>query len=493
MGIPKQQRHDPVVGACRDVGSGAYFFWRFNVAENRQVRQLFQDALTGRINRREVIKRAAALGLSAPVAMTLAQASIGGGFQRAAAQDRAPIGTFYSWMTDLHPGIQALGDANGVTIEVAPTENFGIERFLLEAKDSESTWDFYAGVTPFLEMIQLAETGAIEPWDAYMPAGVLEDMIAAPKLEGTYKDKFMVWPLLLDITVNGWNAGLVEAAGLDPEAAPQTWDEFIENSRLVQESGAAPYGCVFDYHDWRSLIPITHSFSTDVYTEEGLFRYDSDEAVMALEIMKRMMEYAPSDILTDGATDGGVNATPDEMAFGGEEAAYYIKYQNAHLRKASEWVDPSMLRFAAMPGPDGPGGTVFWDTGVTLFTHGQNKQASADFVAALSSDMGIWQNSITGSEDGDPPVGQMPILESIWAEWRANAPDYVAGNPWVFGLYDGLEKARAIQPSILSIDQFTVARVEWVKYLEGSEADPKVALQKAMDAVNAKYKEAMEA
>jgi hypothetical protein len=84
-----------------------------------------------------------------------------GGFNRSAAQDRAPIGTFYSWMTDLHPRISEAGAEQGVTIEVAPTENFGIERFLVEAGEGTSTWDFYGGVTPFLEMIQLVESGAI--------------------------------------------------------------------------------------------------------------------------------------------------------------------------------------------------------------------------------------------------------------------------------------------------------------------------------------------
>jgi len=38
-----------------------------------QVRQLFADALSGRVDRRTVLRRAAALGLSVPVAAALAQ------------------------------------------------------------------------------------------------------------------------------------------------------------------------------------------------------------------------------------------------------------------------------------------------------------------------------------------------------------------------------------------------------------------------------------
>ena len=40
--------------------------------ENPKARQLFQDAFAGRSSRRDVLKRAAAIGLAAPVAASLA-------------------------------------------------------------------------------------------------------------------------------------------------------------------------------------------------------------------------------------------------------------------------------------------------------------------------------------------------------------------------------------------------------------------------------------
>ena len=60
----------------------------------------------------------------------------------------------------------------------------------------------------------------------------------------------------------------------------------------------------------------------------------------ALEIMKRLMEVAPKNILEEGKVDGGVNTTPDEEAFAARQAAYYIKYQNAPTRFAGTWPDP---------------------------------------------------------------------------------------------------------------------------------------------------------
>jgi multiple sugar transport system substrate-binding protein len=455
------------------------------MVERTQVERLWNDALSGRISRREVMQRGAALGLSGMALAALSQEAVRG----AVAQGRDPSATFYNWMTDLHPAIFDVGDETDVQVEVAPTTGFGFDRFVAEAQDETSTWDMYGGVTPFLEMIALAESGTIEPWDPYLPEGLADDLIPATREEGTYNDQLYVWPFLLDVIVQGWNAKLVEAAGLDPEVAPTNWEEYLEAARTVQESGAAQFGLTFDFHDWRSLIPITHTIDTDVYTPEGLFMYTSDAAVEALEIMKRMMELANPDVLSEGSTDGGVNATPDEQAFAAEQAAYYIKYQNAHLRMAAAWPDPSRVRLARLPVYEGGvGGTVFWDTGAVLFTYGENKERCVEFMQALSNDMRIWENSVVGNPDiGSIPVGQLPILQSIWEDWESNPPEFVQENEWVFSIREGLADARAIAPSVLAVTQFSVARPEWVKYLSGETSDPREALSNAWDAVAAEY------
>jgi hypothetical protein len=438
------------------------------------------------------MKRGAALGLSATVLGALSQESL----RSAMAQDRDMVFTVYQWQFDLHPTWTQVMEENNASVDIAPVAGFSFDRFVAEAQEQKSTWDVYTGVTPFLEMIALAETGTIDPWDPYLPAGTLDDLLPATRAEGTYAptsgsgEALYVFPLLLDVIVQGWNAELVAKAGLDPEVAPKNWDEYIANAQKVQDSGAAEYGCVFDFHDWRSLIPVTHSISTDVYTPEGLFRYTSDAAVAALEILKRMMPLTTADILSEGTTDGGVNATPDEQSFSAQTSAYYIKYQNAHLRMAATWPDPSQVRLAALPVQEGgEGGTVFWDTGAVLFKYGQNKQKAGEFMVTLSKDDRIWEESIAGNADtGIPAVGQLPILQSKWDEWAGAMPEWLSANQWAISVKDGLAKAKAIAPSILSATQFTVARPEWIKYLSGEEADPKVAMQKAQDAVAAEYK-----
>lgn len=458
---------------------------------NEQARRLFKDAFAGRSSRRDVIKRATALGISAPVIASLAH--IAHVANVTASTEGTLSVTYYDWIANLYPVLTEVNADFNETFpldaQVAPTQGFGIERFVQEARDQTSTWDMYIGATPFLEMIQLAESGSIEPWDPYLPAGLLDDLPDSIREEGTYNGDFYIWPFLLDITIQAWNGDLVEQAGLDPTVAPANWDEFIANARTVQESGVAPFGLTFDFHAWRSLIPITHSISTDVYDENGLFMWSSDPAMQALEIMKEMMEYANPDVLNEGTTDGGVNQTPDEQAFASLRAAYYIKYQNAPLRFAATWPDPSVLGMSALPVQEGgAGGTVFWDTGAALFTHGANKQPAADYMMALATDDRIWEASLTGNpKEGVSPVGQLPVLNSVWEEYEANPPEWLTANPWASSFWESLPNASAIHPTKLSITQFNIAAPFYTAYLSGETDDARQALSDAQDAVMAEF------
>ncbi|MCC6314789.1 MAG: extracellular solute-binding protein, partial [Thermomicrobiales bacterium] len=400
--------------------------------------------------------------------------------------------TYYDWILSLHPSIPEINAEFAKTFpidaQVAPTAGFGIDRFVTEARDKMSTWDMYIGITPFLEMIQLTDAGVIEPWDPYLPEGMLDSLIPAIRAEGTYNGNFYVWPFLLDVTIQGWNAGLVEQAGLDPEKAPTTWDELIANAKQVQEKGVAPFGLTFDFHAWRSLIPITHSISTDVYDPDtGIFQWNSDPAVQALEIMKEMIPLANPDVLNEGTTDAGVNGTPDEQAFASQLVAYYVKYQNAHLRFSSTWPDPSKLRLAALPKtPDGAGGTVFWTTGAGLMTYGQNKEQAGKYMNTLTHDERIWAHSLQGDPaKNETAVGQLPVYQTLWDEYAKQRPDWMTD--WAIAIKDGLGAASAIHPTKMALSQFTTAAPFYVAYLKGEESDAKAALTKAMDAVMAEY------
>lgn len=484
--------------------------------EANQIENILADALrAGSINRRQFIQGmiTAGLGLgglsvleacatpaaptaapptAAPAAATSAPAAPTAAGASASTRGLTP--TFYQWIIDLHPGVK---DVNatfpGLNFQIAPVAGFDVARFVAEGKNQQSTWDVYVGMTPFVEMAGLIKAGVIEPWDNYMPKEVIADMIPSIRNEVTVDGKIYSWPFLLDIITEGQNNAIIKKAGLDTTTPPD-WDTYLANAKAVIDKGAAQYGATFDAHGWRSLAPIAHSISTKTYYNlDGdpsgvpLFDFTSEPALQALDIMKKMLDLSSANALQPGSTDGGVNQTPDEVAFSKQAVAYYIKYQNAPLRMAATWPDPSALSLGALPkAKGGEGATVFWTTGCCLFKYGQNKEKAAEYLKALTYNDQIWKDSIAGSASGHP--GQLPPFQSIYDKWKASPPDWLTAQTWVPVIKSQLDVAKAIPNHAFGLQQFIIGQPLWEKYLKGEEKDPKVAMQAAKDAVAAEVK-----
>jgi ABC-type glycerol-3-phosphate transport system substrate-binding protein len=447
--------------------------------------ELLAEEFEQGVTRADVLKRGAAAGAG----IYGLSALFGAGTALAGMEARALTPTFYQWIYGLYPDIpkainKDYAKKHKLDAKIAPVQGFGIDRFVAEAKKKKSTWDVYVGMTPFVEMASLIESGTIEPWDKYIPKSVLTDLIPSIRREATYKGHIWSFPFLLDIIIQAWNGELVKNAGLDPNKAPKTWDEFIANAKKVVSSKAAPYGAVFDAHGWRSLAPIAHTFTPNVYTPEGLFDFTHEAVVNALEIMKRLMEVAPKNILEEGKVDAGVNTTPDEEAFAGRQAAYYVKYQNAPTRFAGTWPDPKVLHIAGLPKARSGGGTVFWNTGAALFKYGENKQQAADYMKFLTYDTRIWQHAL--GKDVRGASGQLSPYQSHWRKWVKSPPPWMAD--WAFTVRKELATSTAIRTHKFGLTQFVIGKPAWEAYLKGDEKNAKTALAKAKALVAAEVK-----
>jgi multiple sugar transport system substrate-binding protein len=404
-----------------------------------------------------------------------------------AASTRPLTPTFYDWIVNLHPSLPQVNDAfkqtTPLNFQIAPVQGFGIDRFVAEARDKNSTWDVYVGMTPFVEMTALIQADVIEPWDNYIPKDIVSDIIPSIRDECTVNGKLYSWPFLLDIITMGWNKGQSDSAGIS--AMPSTWDDLYAASQQIIDKKVAPYGVVFDAHGWRSLAPIAHSISTKVYTPEGFFDFNSEPALQALEVMKKLKSLSAPNVLNVGTTDAGVNNTPDEDAFAAQQATYFVKYQNAPLRFAATWPDPSKLSLGPLPkAGGGEGATVFWTTGACLFKYGQNKEKAAEYMKSLTFNENIWKDSIAGSPTAHP--GQIPPYQSFYDKWSKAKPAW--WQDWVPLILDQLKVAKAIPNQKFGLTQFQIGQPYWEKYLKGEEADPKKAMQATWDAVQAEAK-----
>src|SRR5947207_1968012 len=185
--------------------------------------------LEGKIDRREFLTRSLVAGLGLAGVGALAKSGIGSAF----AADRPLTPTFYQWIQDLHPGIPKVNEKfPGINYQIAPVEGFGIERFVAESKNKESTWDVYVGQTPFVEMSAFIKAGVIEPWDNYIPKEVIDDIIPSIRAENTIDGKLYGWTFLLDVIRRGWHSGLTGKAGV-ADAAPATGHDVMAAPKKV--------------------------------------------------------------------------------------------------------------------------------------------------------------------------------------------------------------------------------------------------------------------
>jgi ABC-type glycerol-3-phosphate transport system substrate-binding protein len=378
----------------------------------------------------------------------------------------------------LHPAIeQSVGPTYAANHAIPAVVRRGASTSQLEAdaREGRSEWDVFVGITPFLDIAGLAESQAIVPWDEFVPRTVVADLHPAIRRESSLDGKLYSWPFLVDVVVQGWNVDFVSRAGLDPGRPPETWDEYVANAREVQRTGAAPYGCTLDVRAWRSLVPIAHTFETDVYTEDGLFDYTHDAVVNALEIQRSMVELANPDVL-DPSTTAGSGATTDEGAFASQLAGYYVKYTNALLRGANTWPDPARLAMSSVPGlQDEEGGVTVWSVGLALPRHGASRRAAAEYAETLTYDRRIWRDSI---ETGRQSVGQIAGYRSLWAEWSAEEPPWVP--EWASSTFRELRRAVTIKPHRLGARQFTLAQPHLNRYLAGEEKSARRTLRRAL-------------
>ena len=146
--------------------------WRSSpMAGSQEARSFFDDAISGRLDRRELFKRGAALGFSATVLGAMAHLGRQSASSRQKRVCSKPPSTTGSSTSTVRSRTSTrisrdLPDRRPRSPRSRrPTPRSSSPR----RKDQNSTWDVYLGQTPFAEMAGLIEAGAIEPWDPYMP------------------------------------------------------------------------------------------------------------------------------------------------------------------------------------------------------------------------------------------------------------------------------------------------------------------------------------
>jgi raffinose/stachyose/melibiose transport system substrate-binding protein len=325
-----------------------------------------------------------------------------------------------------------MGDNPNVTIEITVLENAAFKERL--------TTVMQAGDPPDL----FQSWGGAVLWN-YADNDLVRNI--APELEGEWKDSFSAQAALELFGQNGeyygvpwtwgavgmfYNRALFEQAGLDPDAPPQTWGEFLASVQTLKDAGITPIslgeGEKWPGHFWWVYLALRlggEEAFLSAYNREGTF---ADEPfVQAGEYLAELtaLEPFPEGFLA-------LSHPESEGLFGNGEAAMMLMGQwappaQAQYSASGEGIGVENLGFFNFPAIEGgagnPGDVLGGGDGIAVGANAPDE--AIDFLKFLTSVESQRAGAeifivpvVSGAED---VLADDPIMQTI-LEARNGAP-----------------------------------------------------------------------
>ncbi len=227
----------------------------------------------------------------------------------------------------------------------------------------------------------MADTGEEFNPDGFLPAVV-----------GYYTDtngNLLSMPFNSSTPILYYNKDVFEAAGLDPNTPPETWEQMEEFSNQIMESGAAPCGFTTGWISWVQLENFSAWHNQQIGTMENGFGGLGTELTVNGPLQVRHWEnlarWQEEGVFQYGGPVGGADAPPKFYA---QECAMYMNSSASRagvIANATDFeVGYGMLPHYADTAPQNSiiGGATLW----VLQGHPDEENAGvADFFSYLSS------------------------------------------------------------------------------------------------------------
>lgn len=220
-----------------------------------------------------------------------------------------------SWQNNLVPKFNEVYPNIKVTIDATPGAEM-LAKMMLDAVDPNPVYDIVLADDPWVP--QLAEIGALKdlkgPEIAAMtdPGYDWDDFNATPLAAGEWKGGQYAVPVRSNMLLMFYNRALYQKAGV-PEPTPAlTWDEFFEQApKLVQDTdgdGKVDAWALTTFFIRDTLTPtiwqtIMNSNGGQLLDDNGKPAFASEAGVNALNVQKRLLDYAPPGALSHGFSE----------------------------------------------------------------------------------------------------------------------------------------------------------------------------------------------
>lgn len=261
-------------------------------------------------------------------------------------------------------------DVSVLSTDITTSDPF-VQKFTLEARQEEASYDLIFGATPWIEVAPLAEAGALAPINELVDEDVLDGLLGPVREGVTYSDgNIYSLPTWTDVLGLIYRSDLLEEHGGSAEP-PGTWAEVVSMAEQLQQElpdGTYAYGA-----DWnwlhRMFLPIFVTLAEQPFTDEGIVNMDDPAAVETFEIIQELHPFMPP----NADQDLGSSET-----FQAGNVAMETYWQAQRTRAVTAGLDEKAVQIAGNP-QGNQDSTVFWTTDAIVPAHAANKEAAAQF------------------------------------------------------------------------------------------------------------------
>ncbi len=355
-----------------------------------------------RMNRRQVVQRAAALGLSVPW--------LGRGIvapPHIAAQGEPISLRFAGWIGMEESTAKQFQHMVELFTARYPNVTIEYEGIAWENTRQQLLLEASAGNPPDVAQIaapwigQFAYSGAIEPLDTWaedlLPDYVegVVDSYTFPGADGTPHTWGLPWVAVHATAF--YNTALMTKAGLDPTTLPRTVDEFDQTARAIAALGQDEQGnAIWGYTTATDRSELTanvfnqwlFNFGGDVLDEEGAVTIASEAGIETLSYLKTLVD---DKVMPAGFSfRDQYNLMVNYQTGGFTDGSYARDVLRITSGQGPEFDQDFAVAFVptTLPDPENPAQhkTIFHHHTLALFAQSQNKEMAYEFMKFLSSD-----------------------------------------------------------------------------------------------------------
>ncbi len=379
--------------------------------------------------------------------------------------------TFASWrggdvaFQDLKAQFEALHPNITIEFQDAPAEEMRTR--LLTQVAANNAPD--AAYMDFGTVAEFASRGALLNLDEFIGLSnsvTVEDYVPAFLQATQYEGSVYGLPIDAETTGLFYRTDLFEAAGLDPNDPPDTWEEFRAAAEALTNPDERQYGTIiFAPEAAYYFYPWLWQAGGDNLAEDGMdVIFDSEEGQRAAEFYVGLREFSPPDFLNSNSWDGRVAFAEGTVAMYVAGAWFAGVLQQEFPDIAGLWA------MAPLPSDQRCATTIAGDA-LVVFSQSENPEAAWKWIEFLSAPENMSRLNLGTAEE---PFTLLPPRRSLLED-----PATFAANPVVegfAGMMDCAVTSEVVQPRWPEVEQILNEQLARAIY---GEIDAATAVQEA--------------